>query len=177
MLIRTAHTHPARAERSGAAVVETAFVLLIVFTLMLGIFEYGRFLMVLNVCENAVREGARLAVVQVTAGKSGAEIAATTDVIKDRVIAKLGPVANWLNVTRGQVTVVALDPVAFTDAGGWDTARPSDPIAVRIGIRQTGSDLPTGGAAVRYSPAVVGLLNMPNQINIFAQASMGSEAN
>lgn len=50
-------------QRSGAAVVETAFVLGIFMALLLGLIEFCRLLWVRQMCENAVRDGARYAVV------------------------------------------------------------------------------------------------------------------
>src|SRR5206468_9278790 len=52
--------------RKGATVVETAMVLLPILMLTFGIFEYGRFLMHLNMYNNAIREGCRYAVVNNT---------------------------------------------------------------------------------------------------------------
>jgi Flp pilus assembly protein TadG len=44
-------------------IVETALVLIIFCSLMIGVFEYGRFLFVLHVTTNATRDGSRYAVV------------------------------------------------------------------------------------------------------------------
>jgi Flp pilus assembly protein TadG len=52
--------------RGGATAVETALVLTPLLMCTLGIFEYGRFLMHLNMLNNAVREGCRYAVVNNT---------------------------------------------------------------------------------------------------------------
>ena len=48
-------------EREGVAAVEAAFVLPIVVTLMLGIWEVGRMIEVTQLVTNAAREGARVA--------------------------------------------------------------------------------------------------------------------
>lgn len=56
-------TPAANVRRGGAVAAETAVVLMVVLVLMFGILEYCRFLMVRQICENAVREGARQAVV------------------------------------------------------------------------------------------------------------------
>ena len=55
---------PLRARRRGATTVEAAFVLPIFLLFIMGIYEYGRYLMVLHVSTNAARDGARLAVVR-----------------------------------------------------------------------------------------------------------------
>jgi Flp pilus assembly protein TadG len=48
--------------RSGSAIVETALVLPIFFMVILGIAEFGRAFMTVNLLTNAAREGARLAI-------------------------------------------------------------------------------------------------------------------
>jgi Flp pilus assembly protein TadG len=52
--------------RRGAALVEAALVLPIFFTVVLGIVEFGRAMMVSQLVTNASREGARLAIVDGT---------------------------------------------------------------------------------------------------------------
>ncbi|HEY1187224.1 MAG TPA: TadE family protein, partial [Gemmata sp.] len=54
-----------RTRRRGITVVESALVLSVFLMLLFGMFEYCRFLMVLHVTNNACREGARYAVVNV----------------------------------------------------------------------------------------------------------------
>lgn len=53
----------ARPARSGAVLVEMAFVVVIFLMLLFGVLEYCRFLFVRQVVTNAAREGARYAVV------------------------------------------------------------------------------------------------------------------
>lgn len=56
-------SHSADSEsRSGSAIVETALVLPIFFMIILGIAEFGRAFMTVNLLTNAAREGARLAI-------------------------------------------------------------------------------------------------------------------
>src|SRR5271154_6726900 len=50
------------ADRRGATVVETAFVLLIALTLTFAIYDFGRYFMLSQLVNNAAREGARQAV-------------------------------------------------------------------------------------------------------------------
>ncbi len=47
--------------RAGAAIVEAAIVLPIVLTFIMGLFEYGRYYLMVHVCENAVSAGAAYA--------------------------------------------------------------------------------------------------------------------
>jgi Flp pilus assembly protein TadG len=56
-MIRTARG----ARRRGAAVVETAMVLIPLVMLVMGVFEFGRMLLAWNVLNNAAREGCRWA--------------------------------------------------------------------------------------------------------------------
>ena len=55
-----------RARRAGATTVETAVVIMIVLSMVLGIFEFCRMLMVWNLLDNAVRNGGRYALVNNT---------------------------------------------------------------------------------------------------------------
>jgi Flp pilus assembly protein TadG len=57
MTIRTLR----QGRRRGAATVETAVVMMLLLTCILGVFEYGRLLMDWNVLNNAAREGCRYA--------------------------------------------------------------------------------------------------------------------
>jgi Flp pilus assembly protein TadG len=50
-----------RRRRAGAAVVEAAFVLPIVLLFIMGLFEYGRYFLMVHVCNNAVSAGAAYA--------------------------------------------------------------------------------------------------------------------
>jgi len=78
--------HPANAARDiagerGAAVVETALTLLLLLTLIFGLFEAGRMMSVQEVVTNAAREGARLSVTPLV----GTDTLPTTDAVKARV--------------------------------------------------------------------------------------------
>jgi Flp pilus assembly protein TadG len=146
--------------RLAVTAVETAIVLPSVLLFMYGIFEYGRYLMVLNVAENAAREGARYAVIQPSAGRTAAQISATTSDILAVTRARMGVLDSQLSLTY---TVTALDPVTYNDAGAWNTARAFDPIAVRI--------------QGTYRPAVTTFIRLPASLPVYAQATMGSEAN
>src|SRR3954470_18319969 len=55
----------ARIRRQGSTVVESALVLSVFLMLLFGMFEYCRFLLVLHVTNNAARDGARYASVNV----------------------------------------------------------------------------------------------------------------
>jgi Flp pilus assembly protein TadG len=61
-----------RRSRDGIAAVEFAFVLPVLFTLMLGVWEVGRVIQVQQVLVNAAREGARIAAQGQTINLTGA---------------------------------------------------------------------------------------------------------
>src|SRR5262249_40126535 len=60
----TAHDRN-RTTRRGAAIVESALVLTVFLLLLFGVFEYCRFLLVLHLTNNAARDAARYASVNV----------------------------------------------------------------------------------------------------------------
>jgi len=155
MLLRK---HAVRARR-GAVAVETAVVLSLVFLLVLGIFEYGRFLMVYNMTEFASREGARMVSVQFTANRTTADINVITQQVKDYTRSVMGVTANQLEGL--DVTVTRLDPTTGADSGSWNTARYAEPVAVRV----TGT----------YRPVIS--LILPTNIPVSLQATAGAEAN
>src|SRR5438067_5589374 len=56
--------------RPGAHLVEFAVVSIFFFLILFGILEYGRLVMIINLMDNAAREGARYAVVNTNQGSS-----------------------------------------------------------------------------------------------------------
>ena len=96
-MIRRPKSSPHR--RSGAAVVEAALVLPIFFVVILGIIEFGRAFMVLQLLQNATRECARKAV-------TGAYTTATVTAALKSELQTAG-----LDPTKVTVTViVTVDP-------------------------------------------------------------------
>ena len=63
-----------RPQRSGAAAVETALVMIPMLMLLFGVFEYGRLLMVWNVANNAAREGCRYALANNTSATISTDV-------------------------------------------------------------------------------------------------------
>jgi Flp pilus assembly protein TadG len=61
-------------QRKGAAVVETALIIILVSMFVFGVFEYGRLLMDWNVLNNAAREGCRYALVNNTASTISGDV-------------------------------------------------------------------------------------------------------
>ncbi len=81
------------ANRSGSAIVETAFMLPILLSVTFGSVEFGRALMVSNLVTNAAREGARLGIVK---DVTSAEVKAA---VVDQVQRTVGTVIPSSNVT------------------------------------------------------------------------------
>lgn len=104
----------------GATIVETAFVLTVFLSLIFGVFEFGRALMVRHLLDNAAWNGARLAV----ADTNGATTSQIQALVTNTVVGQ-------------QLTSVSVQ-VYPTDANGnnlgtsWTTAGFSSPIAVEI---------------------------------------------
>ena len=140
-------------KRKGAAIIEAALVLPLFLLLIMGIMEYGRFLMIRHVVDNAAREGARYAVVH-TYDK------VTADVV-DKVNTSLGSQAGTL--TTKTVAVYEAHATTGANVGDWKNAKFGGLIAVEI----------NGD----YHPVLAGFLFMPNTFHIKTIATMRSEAN
>jgi cell division protein FtsB len=149
---RSRSTPRQSAERRGTATVETALVLPLLLLFFFGIFEYGQYLSVQQVIENAARSGARYAVVNTST--------ATTAQVQSYVSGKLSTVNNWISPT---ISVYQADPVTGNNLGPWTSAGFGKSIAVQI--RGT------------YSPYCAAFVKMPAQLTMQTQAIMTSEAN
>src|SRR5437588_114072 len=68
--------------RRGASTVETALVMIPLTMFLFGVFEYGRFLMIYNLLNNAAREGCRYALVNNTVSTISTDV---TNVVKTRM--------------------------------------------------------------------------------------------
>jgi Flp pilus assembly protein TadG len=145
--------------RLGAAAVEFAFVAPILFMLLLGILEYCRFLMTVQLMNNAAREGARYTVVNTTAALTTASI----QTYVDNYMAGQGT-AQLVNYTpSSNITVYQADPNTGANVGNWQNAGWGAPIGVTI----TGT----------YNPVVPGILYLTGSIPVQATCIMYSEAN
>src|SRR5437764_9161393 len=69
---------PRARRRAGATTVEFAFVAVLLFLMLFGILEYGRFLFVYHMTTNAARDAARFAVVRTSGGVDITEADGTT---------------------------------------------------------------------------------------------------
>lgn len=164
--------------RPAATLVESAFVISIFLMFMFGIFEYARYLMFLHVTTNAVRDGARYAVVNVdkpstfstTDHTSGTKTYAS---ISSHVLTRLGGCEKMLDtgyvieVFPCDSTQLALTPPVVQPKGGaigatvWNDATFTDRICVRV--RGT------------YRMALPSLFSLNPVINVNIASVMGSE--
>lgn len=182
-----------RTRRRGMTVVETALVLGVFLMLLFGIFEYCRFLMVLHVTNNAARDGARYAVVNLNRPSTFD----TTDYVDasgntymsvvNYTTYRMSGVQNQL--TGVQIAVYPVDPTGLTQtppvvrpkttstgspATYPDPFNPSDPnktawndaiFTERVAVTIKGT----------YTPATPVLLLMPSTIPLTITAISGSE--
>jgi Flp pilus assembly protein TadG len=169
----------ARLRRRGMTVVESALVLSVFLLLLFGIFEYCRFLLVLHVTNNSVREGARYASVNVNSAT------VTSTQITNYTTQMMSGVQN--NISGYAVAVYAVDPTGLaltpTPIIRAASANPpsypnpfnsSDPNAVpwnsgafpnRIAVTIQGN----------YVPILPTFLIMPSSIPISITAMIGAE--
>ena len=148
-----------RGRRPAATAVEFAFMAPVFFLMLLGIFEYARFLFTAQLMDNAAREGARYAVVN-TATASTANIQTYVDSYM------AGQGANELlhydPVTN--ITVFKADPSTGQNTGlSWQSATWGDGIGVTV-----------SGA---YQPVTPGLLFLAGSVSVQATCVMTCEAN
>ena len=93
------HHHPGRGRpagrrRAGATTVEFAFVAILLFLMLFGILEYGRFLFVYHLTTNAARDAARFAVVRTSGGVTITE-ADGTQIAEPAAVTTADVVAVW----------------------------------------------------------------------------------
>lgn len=161
---------PRGQRRRGATVVETAMVLAIALFLLFSVYEYGRYIMMQQLLENASREGARFAAAH-TADRTTADVQnqATTFMVG------LDPQLQHFQVS---VTGVALrnGPVYTrgTTFSDWTKASPTDGIVVTVSGDYK-PDLP----ALQYLPnhLVPDLRILPDVIHLQSTSVMYSEGN
>jgi Flp pilus assembly protein TadG len=117
-----------RAER-GAAAVEFAIVVPVLLTLILAIIDFGRLMFITASLTSAVRDGARVAVVQVDP-TAGASLAAIRTRVKTAFQANGGAA-----LTDGQITISGIDAEGAITVGVTNyTYSPITPIATFVGM-------------------------------------------
>jgi hypothetical protein len=184
---------PRKRTRRGVTIVEAALVMSVFLLLLFGMFEYCRFLLVLHVTNNATREGARYASVNLDkpgtfdaqdyTDASGKLYPSVQQYTKDKMAGL------WKNIDGFRVAVFAADqtglnqnppvvrpkPKASAPAGTypdpWDASDPnavpwnSAPFPERIVVYVNGT----------YRPILPTLLLMPSSIPIDVYAITGGE--
>ena len=152
--------------REGAALVEFAVVSMVFFLVLFAIFEFSYLVMVNNLMDNAVREGARYAAVNTAQGSS------LNDAIRDVVDARMAGIkTRFVGYDKAtSITVTAINPVTglqLTDSTGanvntWDTAF-GQFIQIQV--------------SVTYKPILPSLVMLPSSFTMSANAVTNSESN
>jgi len=145
----TGSGHPNR--RAGATLVETAIVIGVCLLFMFGIFEYGRYVMIRQIMENAAREGARQAVVNQTSTTT-ANIQAT---VQQYMAGQ--------NLTSLSIQVYAADPATGNNIGPWTSTQWGQGIAVEV--------------SGNYQAMLPSFGIIPNTVPVHVKSIMRSEAN
>jgi len=167
--------------RDGATTVEFAFVAILLFLMLFGIFEYGRFLFVYHITTNAARDAARFAAVKTGGGTMPGEptSVSTADVQEVWRSGMFNGQAYGTGMCgmENQITGYVVNVFAVPDASlyatppdltptgkpAWNTATFHQQIAVQV----TGS----------YKPVVPNLIGMNSSVPFTVTVLMGSEAN
>lgn len=171
-----------RRTRRGMAVVETALVLGVFLMLLFGIFEYCRFLLVLHVANNAARDGARYAAVNVNcpSDQITARQAQIIQYTKDR----MGGVQN--QIQGCQVAVYPCDSTGLSQTPPVVRSKSKSGAAPYPDPFSPGANSPDWNSAVfteriavtvtgTYKPILPTLLFMPSSIPISVTALTESE--
>lgn len=153
--MKTLPNKPVNQSRRGTTTVELSVVIGVTLLLLFGIFEYARYTHLLEVTNNAAREGARFAVVRTGDGTTEADIVAEVN----RRMA--GRQKEFNNFT---VEVTSVDPdTGETTGDEWHETAFGNAIAIRI----------TG----QYKPLLPDFLYTSNVINFDVTHMMASESN
>jgi Flp pilus assembly protein TadG len=156
-------------------IVEMTFVIIVALMFLFGIMEYGRYLMVLHIADNAAREGARFAVVHTGDGTQQSDVIAVVTSRMSGVDSNIqGYTVNVFAVKESGVynssgpiyppTVASISqPPSTTDATTWNSALYGNGIAVQI----TGT----------YQPILPSFLLLNASLPVNVTSMMNSEAN
>ena len=136
--------------------VEMAVVLVVFLTMFMGIIEYGRYYFLVQVANNAVREGARYAVVHTGDGTTSTQVSTV-------VTSKMNGTQNMLSGYAVSVQNVNTSTGATIANSNWNDAQFGGAIMVKI----------TGN----YTPTVPVLLFLPSSFAFQAATIMNSEGN
>jgi Flp pilus assembly protein TadG len=183
MIVRPLTARPPA--RRGITVVEMALLLTIFLMFLFGIFEYARYIMMLQIATNAARDGARYASVNVAqAGNFDAVDSTQVDSEGNPLVSiqkftkqKMGGIDRMISGFSVEVfpcdsTQLYKDPPNITPKAGWTNnpnSRTTDwndaQFGERIAVRISGT----------YQPILPTFLWMQNTTNVKIAALMGSE--
>lgn len=139
-----------QSRRKGSTLVESACVISVFLLFSMAIFEYGRFVMIRHILDNAAREGARLAVVSTNS-------LGTADIVTE-VNQRLAG-----HVISGFTVQVYKSDINGNNIGSWSDAAFGECICVKL-----------NGT---YSPMLPTFGFLPSTVNVPVQVIMRSEAN
>jgi Flp pilus assembly protein TadG len=139
--------------RRAVTAVEMAIVIGACLVLMFAIFEYGRYVMIRHLLDNAAREGARAAVISPTS----LDPDEATDRVEERITEYLAG-----QVPDPQITLYQAD-AAGAEAGVWTDAPFGRNIVVEV--------------STSYSPMLPTFGFLPDPVRVEAKVMMRSEAN
>jgi Flp pilus assembly protein TadG len=146
-------------QRPAATLVEAAMVIGTLLILFFAIFEYGRFIMIKQVVENAAREGTRLA--------ASANVSDTNSFNYQTTSAVQAYVNNALAGQTAALTtptvLVYLADAYGNNVGNWTNAQLGQNVAVQI--------------SAQYTPILPTFGFLPTSVPIFAKSIMRTEAN
>jgi Flp pilus assembly protein TadG len=148
-----------RRVRRGATLVEAAVVIGTLLVFFFAIFEYGRFIMLKQLVENAAREGARLAVAAHVTDTNSFNYQ-TTASVQSHVTGKLAGQNAALTAINVQVY---LADAAGANIGTWTNAQSGQNVAVQVNAN--------------YSPILPTMGLLPATVPIAAKSIMRTEAN
>jgi Flp pilus assembly protein TadG len=149
-----------RDTRRGSALVQTAIMLPMMMLLLFGILEYSRYVMLLQVMNNAAREGCRYAVMHtnpivinaVTYGNANSDV---TSLVSNCLAGQ--------SLSGQAVTVYGSDALGNNNGVTWQNTQSGQWITVKI----------TGN----FVSILPGFLHMANNVPITAESVMRSESN
>jgi len=145
------HRRTPKARRQGVTIVETALVVAVFLLFLFGLFEYGRYIMLRQLLDNAAREGARLAIIGTTTK--------TTQDIQNQVNTALVSQQQAFDTVTIQVYKAN---AAGNSAGTWNSAALGERIAVQVDAT--------------YKPLIPTFGILPSTVSVRAKSVMRSEA-
>ncbi len=158
--VRTRPSRRRGPSRRGATVVETAVTLPLMLLFLWGIFEYSRYVMMLQVVNNAAREGCRYAVMHTNPVVLNGVTYGNADTDVTNLSANC---LGGLTLTSQAISVYGSDAQGNSNGVTWQNTQAGQWIAVKI----TGS----------FKTLLPTFLHMPASFNVTAESVMRSEAN